>query len=494
MRFTMVAAGVLLLADCDSVLGIQQRPLATDTASDEDSGGADVGWTGMANDGAARDASTGDGSASEASMSDGADGPLGDAAVGDPVVQIAGGDSTICALTHGGSVYCWGKGDYGTFAGPSVTGTTPSACSPGGSPHLCQSVPTKVAGLDHIVQLGADGTSEQCALRADGVVLCWGSNSANQLGHAQGTTGDVACPTGGGWCNTTPQAIDFPAGVTVAQLEAGDGWACVLSGAGDVWCWGRNDYGNLGQGAANVPANSYTPLKVNGLANVRALSVGNKSSACALRADGVALCWGYNAYGSLGHQPGTHGDDANDNNGTATEMLGSDNTTLISGLTAISAHCGATCALRGGTVSCNASWTLFGSSPGGASFALQQVPGFSSGVASFDAADQLCTAGSNGQLRCGGGDGTGELGDGNYAASYEPAAVHPEVPPATHLHTDAYIGKYTFVVTHDGSVWAAGSNYYGELGHTPGTENDVPAPYYSNTWARSNFAIVPNLP
>jgi alpha-tubulin suppressor-like RCC1 family protein len=294
----------------------------------------------------------------------------------------------------------------------------------------------------------------------------------------------------GSWCNTTPLPVaGLPA---VVQIEAGDGWACALSSAGEVWCWGRNDFGNLGQGTVGVPATSSTPLEVEGLSGVSAISVGDGSHACALRTDGTALCWGGNASGALGHQPGTSGDDASKRNATPTPMFGPDNATPLAGLTAISAHGPGTCALRGGAPLCNARDDFFGADAGVATFVLQPVPGFPTDASSLDAAHQLCVVQGSGALWCGGSDYNGELGNGTYMSSYEPPYA-PAVPQVTYVRTDGYGQNYTFVVTVDGTVWASGSDYYGELGHVPGTEGGQQT-YCTGCWSRSSFAIVPNLP
>src|SRR5262249_14223089 len=130
---------------------------------------------------------------------------------GNRIVQVAGGGGSVCALTKSGSVYCWGRSEEGVpGTGLSMIGSTPYPCTPNLQSHLCQPVPTKVLGVDHVLQIGASAAFVQCALRAtDGKVLCWGNSDNGQLGHAPGTAGDMSCPMGGGvWCNPTPTVVD----------------------------------------------------------------------------------------------------------------------------------------------------------------------------------------------------------------------------------------------------------------------------------------------
>ena len=102
----------------------------------------------------------------------------------------------------------------------------------------------------------------------------------------------------------------------VAELSAGGESACALLANGTLWCWGGNQFGTLGVGpagdeqcvAANVPvACRYRPVQVEGLNDVAHVSEGQLIT-CAIKRDNSVWCWGKNEHGELGHQPGSNGD------------------------------------------------------------------------------------------------------------------------------------------------------------------------------------------
>jgi alpha-tubulin suppressor-like RCC1 family protein len=98
----------------------------------------------------------------------------------------------------------------------------------------------------------------------------------------------------------TPVLAVAPAGVTFASLTAGGFHNCASTASGSASCWGRNDSGQLGNGA--LPVNSTTPVPVTPPDGVTfaTLSAGWFHS-CGLTSGGVAYCWGYNLQGQLGN-------------------------------------------------------------------------------------------------------------------------------------------------------------------------------------------------
>jgi hypothetical protein len=132
----------------------------------------------------------------------------------------------------------------------------------------------------------AAGADHTCALLMDGTAQCWGRNDFGQLGD--GSTTD----------RLTPVSVS---GLSNAvAIAAGETHTCALLSDGTAQCWGDNGYGQLGDGSTT---DSATPVAVSSLGDAVAIAAGWKHS-CALLGDGTARCWGLNDYAQLGDVPG----------------------------------------------------------------------------------------------------------------------------------------------------------------------------------------------
>lgn len=111
--------------------------------------------------------------------------------------------------------------------------------------------PTQVAvdqsGVDY-VQVSAT-TQHNCGLDANDQAYCWSRNFAGGLGD--GTTTDRPTPV------EVDQTVD--SGISLVQVVAGNRYTCGVTAAGDVYCWGKNDDGQLGDGSTT---NRLVPTKV----------------------------------------------------------------------------------------------------------------------------------------------------------------------------------------------------------------------------------------
>jgi alpha-tubulin suppressor-like RCC1 family protein len=203
------------------------------------------------------------------------------------VVALALGANHTLALTSEGKVYAWGRNEAGQVG----NGTADSLLS----------TPVAVVGLnDKTVVAITVGGSHSVALCSDGTVYSWGWNYYGQLGN--GTTSDSTTPT------PTPVAAATGSGSalhgkTVVAVAAGDGHTLALCSDGTLVTWGRNNYGQLGNGTT---ANSNMPVAVatgSGSAlhgkTVVAMAAGAMYSA-ALCNDGTVATCGQSGSGHLG--------------------------------------------------------------------------------------------------------------------------------------------------------------------------------------------------
>ena len=88
----------------------------------------------------------------------------------------------------------------------------------------------------------------------------------------------------------------LPFGVEAVSVSLGGSHSCALLDDGKVMCWGKNKYGQLGDGSATDRS---SPVEVSGLTNAQSIALGGGHS-CALLTDGKVMCWGFNNHGQLG--------------------------------------------------------------------------------------------------------------------------------------------------------------------------------------------------
>ncbi len=174
-----------------------------------------------------------------------------------------------CAVDTAGSLFCWGKNDSGQL---------------GTGDRMPRERPALVEGLSSVRDVAA-GVNHSCAVDAAGSLFCWGSNYYGQLGIGGAYNDHRNCP-----------AEVWLLGSGVQILDAGPFHTCAVDAAGSLFCWGRNDSGQLGTGDTmnrNEPTEVALPLE--GGVGIQQLALGEGHS-CALDTRGRVWCWGGRAF------------------------------------------------------------------------------------------------------------------------------------------------------------------------------------------------------
>jgi alpha-tubulin suppressor-like RCC1 family protein len=126
-------------------------------------------------------------------------------------------------------------------------------------------------------------------LRGDHTVVCWGDDSAGQLGRGATLPGPSVNP------------VPAPVGLTsIVAILAGARHTCAALDNGAVWCWGGNDVGQLGQAPS---AGASMPVEVVDRAGQALTAAGlgaGATTSCAIGKDATLLCWGSDVDGELG--------------------------------------------------------------------------------------------------------------------------------------------------------------------------------------------------
>lgn len=232
----------------------------------------------------------------------------------------------------------------------------------------------------------AGGYHHHCAVMKNGDVYCWGRNEKGELGDGSFDMRLVPTKVQG----LPGPAVQVDGGASASAMNYTPKTCAVLV-SGDLWCWGEG---------------SAVPAKVNGLSNMKEVSVGD-SHTCAVSKTGVLYCWGTNNKGQVG------------NNGagyvvTPTEIL--------------------------------------------------------TAVASASAGGQhTCSVMTSGALQCWGDNANGQLGNGTVQGALSPAVVNGVANAievrAGDVHTCAII---------DSALYCWGSNQYGQLGSGNFNQSTVP--------------------
>lgn len=143
------------------------------------------------------------------------------------------------------------------------------------------------------------GTSFMCGISFRGKIYCWGRNEHGQLGQ-----GDITN-------RILPSLIDTSLIVgqrTFKKIAGGTTHTCAMGVSGETYCWGSGNAGKRGDGTFNTVNRPQLKVDTSAISNFtgfKEMSAGGTIT-CAVTTDGKGYCWGYNADGELGDGSNTN--------------------------------------------------------------------------------------------------------------------------------------------------------------------------------------------
>jgi prepilin-type N-terminal cleavage/methylation domain-containing protein len=320
---------------------------------------------------------------------------------GKTISSISAGDVTSCAIASDNKAYCWGHGSYGDLGNNSTAqSTVPVAVYTSG-----------VLSGKTILSISV-GSGFACVIASDNKAYCWGYATQGQLGNNSITQSAI------------PVAVDTTgvlSGKTILSISTSTYHACVVASDNKAYCWGYNNFGQLGN---NSTTQSNVPVAVDATGvlsgkTVIAISAGEQKS-CAIASDNKAYCWGLNnTYGGLG------------NNSTVESHVpvAVDTTGALSGKT----------------------------------------------VTSISVASHVCVIASDNKAYCWGYGAYGQLGINSTANSLVPVAVDTTgVLSGKTVTSMKSGGMHSCAMSSDSQAYCWGWNWYGQIGDNSTTQRTVP--------------------
>lgn len=226
---------------------------------------------------------------------------------------------------------------------------------------------------------------------------------------AEASTGDAASANGDGGATDggADRAID---------VAGGQNFGCAVFASHAVWCWGTNQYGQVGQPPTS---DVLPPTQVPGISDAVAVRAGT-SFACVLKTDGTVACWGSNNEGQLGHDPASDG-------------------------------------ICAASLPCNPTPTT-----------VVKAQFVTSLAASYS---NVCTVNTSGVVACWGDDALGQLGNVGGGSTFTPTVVTSSRVAGGMVSNGTTVTCFSAPTT--GQVYCLGSNANNALGHAPGSDGDV---------------------
>lgn len=377
---------------------------------------------------------------------------------------VSGGTGHSVAVCADGSMSAWGLNDQNEIGQGTVS---TSGC-------FCEATALPIPSISGGAAVGAGG-SHTLALMNNGTIKAWGRNFDGELGNGMQTTSGCFCEM---------NIVDVLGMTNVLAVASGNISSHALKDDGTVWGWGGDNFGQLGDGNANLTGCfcELTPVQAVGLSGITAIAAGS-FHVLALKNDSTVWTWGSNSNGQLGYVGGS-------SSATPTQIS-------INNVIAIAAGQNFSYALKSdGSVWAwgDNSWGQLGISGG---ITPTQVVGINNVIAIGNSFNHAIALRSDSTVWTWGANYSGQLGQGNTTNSPTPA----QVPGLTGVAAiGGTMGNFCIAIKADGTVWSWGDNTWGSVGNGSTTNALSPVPVQGlctiptslEKESQSQFQIYPN--
>jgi alpha-tubulin suppressor-like RCC1 family protein len=317
-------------------------------------------------------------------------------AVVSDATALGAGQILSCAIRANGALWCWGENGACADGGQVGDGTTND-----------RTTATRVLREDgtpftNVAQVESD-ICRTCARDTAGGVWCWGSKESGAIGDGGVASHAKAVPVtamGGGPISDA------------ADLSLNGGHACYRSTSNQIWCWGENGHGEVGDGTKVSRPNPFHVLDATSIA-------AGRNHTCATNSDGTVSCWGAGYQGRLGNGLGNRTDGNSLDQPIPAQVLTELGGTAFSGVASVAAGA-STCALmQNKDLYC---WgvDLYGQTGTGAGTYVPLPVLKADGTPLRNVArviaqyTRTCAFTTNGALYCWGRNSEGQLGNGTF--------------------------------------------------------------------------------